>query len=824
MSKENELPFPSMNSYRLKQLFPDIEYCEIERVLKCADGDLDKSYALVMNQRKDSSPKSYTSDSILNSDKGSFLNSPTSISDQSYNASQNSNGVKKADDNITGPGAPRIIKSFVKEASAESSPKLQVRSSNHNSLKEFFPEANDLIISSALADAGDDLGLAEQIMVKLIRRPSSSESKNFNHNFLKDFFPDETDEVISSALNDAGGDMGRAQNILINLSQRSSPGSQLEKPIHNLLKECSPGKSDEKIDNAVRDFNGDLSQTSNFLVSGKGKQESNNASNTINTDFDKEDTLNEDKVSKKMDRNIMSEEDIVSITNPPSTGISEHFLKEFFPQTEMATISKALEMAKQDVNEATNLIITWNEEEEVKAENAKIDARALDPDSPEYKVNSLSEVFNHIDNMVIAKVLEESDYDMLRASESLLNYDLIEKIERDLRIQVDNFNKTKLDQINTKKDAWGSANDKISEIVKLLSIDKNIVKTYYHKNNGNSILTIVDVIFNLRREIEEKEKEEKKKALKLQNEEWKSLQSKSIPKDGKLPLQYHEPTNSSATKVLLPKGGRVQNGLNSTQPKFNTVKSRLKKNKPNDLKDERHYHYEPNSPEAQELATMVYEDPTLVEISWEFYQKCMIFFKGEVSKVISLALFIVENDGATITYRNKFDQMKAGLGKPKAEDSQPFSWASISSRSSSSSRELERKADDFAEVMKKTKARRSSEDDRQSMLQKRELNKCRHTNELDLHGFQVQNARETVEIALKDWWSDELQAREQHGNSGRGYKAREVDPLKIITGRGIHSEGGFSKVRASVKKWLNNSEYHSHEETAGFVVTGLKKP
>lgn len=436
-----------------------------------------------------------------------------------------------------------------------------------------------------------------------------------------------------------------------------------------------------------------------------------------------------------------------------------HVLKDCFPDFSSDEIFDALENADGDLNKASEYLMRGGE-------NGVTEVQELEPDSVDFKVLSLVEMFPHIEVDIISRTLKESNNDTLKASEALLNHDLLQRFEQEMRIEDSN-------RVKSDNKTWSSVQHRIYEIAELAEVEISTAKHYYHKNGANIVNALVDMVYNLRKE-EDKEVEKNKVVWEKSKENHQSI----------------------------PKGGRVQNGASGrATPKY---KKHIE-TKPSDSK----YVYNENSVEVAELASLVYQDPFLVDINWEFYQEALVFFKGDVTKVIELALFIVE---AKATYRDPADVTLDKLNDPSKFNTKPQPPAQ------------------FIQVLRKpindNYKRPESEDDltaQQIALQRVQLKKCEENNTLDLHRFHVKNARDTTVKALRKWWEDELQARQESGRAHYGSRVRELDPFIVITGKGLHSEGGVSKVRASIKKLLTNSEYNFQEEEARFIVTGLKR-
>lgn len=437
-----------------------------------------------------------------------------------------------------------------------------------------------------------------------------------------------------------------------------------------------------------------------------------------------------------------------------------HVLKDCFPDFSSDEIFDALDYADNDLNKASEFLMRGGADSESEP--------VMDPESTDFKLQTLVEMFPHIDVEIINRTLKDSNYDTSKTSEALLNHDLIQDFQQELRIEDEN-------RIKSDNKTWSSSQHRIYEIAELAEVELNIAKHYYHKNGANIVNALVDMIYNMRKE-EEKEAAKRKTVI------------------------------VKETKSSIPKGGRVQNGASGKiTPQYNQRQINASVN-------EVKYTYDENSAEVAELASLVYQDPFLVEINWEFYQESLIFFRGDVTKVIEVALFIASCDEYRATYRDEADVTLDKLNDPRKLNASP------------------QPPEKFLQVLRRPindKYRKPDSEDsltaQQIALQRVQLQKCQENNVLDLHRFHVKNARDTTIKALKKWWDDELQARQESGRAHYGARVRELDPFIVITGKGLHSEGGVSKVRASIKKLLTNSEYSFTEEEARFIVKGLKR-
>lgn len=97
------------------------------------------------------------------------------------------------------------------------------------------------------------------------------------------------------------------------------------------------------------------------------------------------------------------------------------------------------------------------------------------------------------------------------------------------------------------------------------------------------------------------------------------------------------------------------------------------------------------------------------------------------------------------------------------------------------------------------------------------------TFKIDFHGYSPKQAVTTLNQIMNSWWDEELKQRELNNYNLRQRDVVCLEPLMVVTGRGIHSIGGKSPVRIQVKRYLQLNGYLFHEEPSYFQVYG-KKP
>ncbi|CAI8499860.1 unnamed protein product [Hanseniaspora opuntiae] len=96
---------------------------------------------------------------------------------------------------------------------------------------------------------------------------------------------------------------------------------------------------------------------------------------------------------------------------------------------------------------------------------------------------------------------------------------------------------------------------------------------------------------------------------------------------------------------------------------------------------------------------------------------------------------------------------------------------------------------------------------------------------VDLHGETVAGALMTISNSVRNWWHRELYLRGNKATrmqDAKSLKALYTGPLKIITGKGLHSKNGISIIRIQCRNYLRLNFYTFEEHEGHFIVTGRK--
>ena len=259
-----------------------------------------------------------------------------------------------------------------------------------------------------------------------------------------------------------------------------------------------------------------------------------------------------------------------------------------------------------------------------------------------------------------------------------------------------------------------------------------------------------------------------------------------IIKNHKLASQ-HKPSRPHG----IPLGGRVQGPQMARRDKKEVANNASKQQRP--------YVYDDNSPEAKEIKSIYFSNVELREIDDGFIQKTLTFFRGDIPKSIEVFYYLIETNSTYLTTNGRIRSRTPALVPQIGHVSYPTTrrtgillesaWSPSSSNSSS--------------ILKVTDA---------------------HNSILDLHNLTIDQALKTTQAALEEWWTFEEKERIIAGTFNRfGSKALFIEPLTVITGRGLHSSSGKPRLRTAIKKYLMQNKFVFSEQLSSFIVEGRLK-
>lgn len=381
------------------------------------------------------------------------------------------------------------------------------------------------------------------------------------------------------------------------------------------------------------------------------------------------------------------------------------------------------------------------------------------------KVYQLREMFPNIDNATIDRKLRENNDSLPDTATSLLSLPTTEFLS------VGSQHKFTTNE-------WNEINGLVNKIIKFLGInedsfviDNSDIVYFVRKSGCNYYDALVGIIMNFR-------------PLVLQ-----TIRKQQV-------------------------GGRVQRGgggkRNGRSTK--TITKLVKSN----------YRYNPISKEAKELWDLVPSNEQMKSMNKTLLINALEFFQGNVYKVIELVSELSSNQTPQHTIKTISQNLQQPIIKfiPKVENDpyilikKKFSnyadKRSLSSSTSSSSSSL----------LLKNKSNKSN---LTNSSEKNQFNQYISSGSVDLHGFRLTEAMKLTKLILQHWWEEEEKNRELVGHMDKFGDKASIGPVRIITGRGIHSTNGISILKRYVKEYLINNKYVFDEEIGSFEVTGKRR-
>lgn len=443
-------------------------------------------------------------------------------------------------------------------------------------------------------------------------------------------------------------------------------------------------------------------------------------------------------------------------------------LQDLFPEFALSEI-KARVKSTDDIDAIiSDLYLNREIEfEDVDLRQYKYD---VDPNKYSEDVYQLKEIFPDFDLDVLNKTFEDNHKDVQSTSEALLSGSIYRKST------TATFDVEKYIGLN---DEGELISEDIANITRLTCLTRKEAFLYLKKNYFNCIETLIDIIEN---------------------------------------YYSRKPTLNDG----IPNGGRVQRagGAGGTGGDRRGVYN--------------WYLYNPNSKEARELNDFRAGDQLLQHISEAFFKKALVFFKGDYQKVIEVTLWIVENEGLNYFMHKKHSNPdKPGPPKPNwkqfiqdFEKGRPKNVVSNSPGPLTAEKyrvmgDALRAKVKSADQDLSSKLYRNMLNDEDYFAMKERIESFYNTANLDLHRLSVRSALSATLTCLEVWWQEELSLRDYEGKYHKySSRAQFTSPMLIVTGRGIHSIGGVSRIRQTVLSTLNKLGYIYNENVGSFEIIG----
>ncbi|GCF00405.1 hypothetical protein ZYGM_001577 [Zygosaccharomyces mellis] len=212
------------------------------------------------------------------------------------------------------------------------------------------------------------------------------------------------------------------------------------------------------------------------------------------------------------------------------------------------------------------------------------------------------------------------------------------------------------------------------------------------------------------------------------------------------------------------------------------------------------YVFSVESTEARELEDAIQSNLNLRSIHPKFLHRTLEYYRGDLVKTLQLARLIIEQNGSRYTFKD---------ADPAPNEF--VSFVEYKPRSKRRSPEDLNGSSNF-----------SLQDDSYTPIARSMWSNVLVNTRLDFHGFLCSDAIQVLQKCLEKWWKYELDQRELNNQKLFMTQVANVDPLRVITGRGIHSDNGVSKLKNQVRRFLERNQFKYLEETAYFVIIGKK--
>lgn len=464
-------------------------------------------------------------------------------------------------------------------------------------------------------------------------------------------------------------------------------------------------------------------------------------------------------------------------------------LSEIFPGISNDIIKNALDSSDNDIKLASSIIISHD-----KMENEIGGISTIETELAKYY-----DMFPNINQEYINKIYEKID-DNEDILEELLNFELLvieTKKERQQSEMV--IHDTLIENKNESKpiSAWTSRSTPVELIMEYTSVTEDISKHHYFENGHDFILAIISIIdlYTTEQKNESENKDENSRTVIPQNQ-------------GKRIVQ----------------GGRVQGNGN-----FSHLKSKASSKKENifvnlqndneiDVKDssKKYNKYRLNSLQDEELNDIIKRDPKNKLINKKILRKSLMFYEGNLNNVLRLVTLLIENNYTHLTL-----PVKSTMALKSIQSSVNITHSSFQGfKRINSTYPTSPSKKNMKNRIIPNKGFSSIDNYKKAYLM---IENLFISNKLDFHGFYPNEVILILHKCLNMWWDKELETRELNAQSYKNPKALNIQPLVIITGRGIHSVGGVSKVRIQVKAYLDKIKYIYWEEPSYFTVEGKKQ-
>lgn len=376
-------------------------------------------------------------------------------------------------------------------------------------------------------------------------------------------------------------------------------------------------------------------------------------------------------------------------------------------------------------------------------------------------INNLVQMFPNIGPNIIKSYYNSKGNSIQGTTTELLNFELLSVEDIDDQRRVEERIKKLSNELGGK--AWHSFENHINSILKYTRVSYASAKRYYYKNHFNPTITIISIIHQ-------------------------NFECHSYAQNNKIPDPNQK--RKLAGRVQSKSGfAYIHNNSKSNNPKSSESSIEL------EVKpwSNRKFMYSTTAPEVTELEEIVSSNRDFKSINPVFLTDALKYYNGDVPQTIDLLMFLISNDGSKFTFLTDANDGFMQTSAPQVK--RPLSRNKINTNPNN-------------------RGNKEPTNDQLSHLF--------DTFRLDFHGLQPSEAVNILLRGLDIWWKAEIEQRELTLKRLNLVNVCCVQPLLVITGRGIHSLGGISNVRIQVRKTLKNSSYVFDEGPSFFTIYGKR--
>ena len=481
-------------------------------------------------------------------------------------------------------------------------------------------------------------------------------------------------------------------------------------------------------------------------------------------------------------------------------------LAEIFPDKPIDELKTSLDDAAGDLELTVSLVLSGSDSVHREQLTKDVQPKVTTDNGTNPVEDNLLELYSmfpDIDTRVITSYYNSEGNSLYNTICDLLSYEMLsveDKGEQQLLEE-------RLAELRTKqstKNSWSLFREHVSLILKYTQVDERTARQYYYKHFFHPIPTIVAIIHEQKRvkaidrNVTVNETKTKTKNRAKHNFSRVQSQRGFAYTRGHIPLRY------TATATTTSSSSTVKNHHSQTSPVTT---------KPGNVESKQLYVYSDSDPKLKALRELVRSSPNLSGINPAFLRDALTYYRGDTEKTLDLCCLLAEQNG--IKYSFLFDTPD-GVGHRLEEHTHSNLTVTTSRPPTPSTPSKGSKHGKTAETLGISKHREAI------VSNERQLRDLFNTYKLDFHGYLPQEAESILRLALERWWNEEIMLRERNTIRLNLIEVRFVQPLIVITGRGIHSVGGVSKVRIQVKKLLENEMFVFDERPSFFTVYGKK--